>query len=106
MRGVPFVLQDAAQSGNGAVILVPPSFKEHRITIRGAGGVAAGAVQPEAADAPDYSGTWGRIGGGPVTVVDVAELVVSFEGVFNAIRCRISTNIVMGNVTVTYTGHP
>lgn len=105
-RGIPFPLQVAATTGNGIVVAPPVSFKHHTITIKGNTAVASGAVQIETADDPAYTGVWGQIGGGPITVIDVAEQVINFEGVFNFIRARVSTTIAGGTVTVSYYGAP
>lgn len=106
MRGVLFALQTAATTGNGVAIAVPVSFRHHTVIIKGNTAIASGAVQIESADAPDYTGVWGQIGGGPITVVDVAELVINFEGVYPFIRARVSTTIAGGTVTVEYYGAP
>lgn len=103
MRGVPYQLQTAATSGNGLAVSVPTSFREHRITIKGGASVSAGAIQPEAADSPSYSGTWAPIGS-PVTVTANAELAVAFEGIYQNVRARISTPLVGGTVDVFYVG--
>jgi hypothetical protein len=105
MTGVPYDLQTAATTGNGNVLAIPPSFRHHRLTIKGIATVSTGAVQPEAADEYDYAGTWGQIGGGPITVLDAADIVVNFEGTFNFIRVRVSTDITGGgSVSVSYSG--
>jgi hypothetical protein len=103
MRGVPVTLQNAAVSGNGTVIAIPNTFQEHRFMLVGSAGIAAGAVQPEAASSPTFAGTWQAIGA-PVTVPASTELDVSFEGIFAFVRCRISTPFVAGTVTVSYIG--
>lgn len=104
MSGVAFTLQDAKTTGNGNVIVIPSSITKHRLTIKGSTGVSAGTIQPESANASDYSGTWSQIGGGPITVVDDTELEYNWEGNYSFIRSRISTDITDGTVTVTYTG--
>lgn len=104
MKGVPVVLQDTQTTGNGLAISIPSSFRQHKLTIKGLATVSAGAVQPESATDPSYSGTWNPLGGGPITVVDVSEIEYNFEGIYSAIRARISTDIVGGHVTVTYVG--
>src|SRR5215510_10883680 len=91
MRGNPVTLQDTATTGNGTVIAIPPSFKDHTNTIKGNGAVGAGAIQLEGADDPAYSGTWAPLGGGPVTVVAASELIFTLQGLFKFIRARIST---------------
>lgn len=105
MKGFLFTLQDAQTSGNGEVLAIPSTYTNHKFTIKGSAGVSAGAVQPEAADENDYSGTWAQIGGGPVTVVASTELIVSYQGNLKFIRARISTAVVDGTVTVTYEGN-
>lgn len=104
MRGVLALLQSVATTGNGNVLGIPHSMKHHNVTIKGSAGVAAGAIQVEAADDPTYSGTWASIGGGPVTVVASSELQVTFEGTYQNIRARISTNVTGGTVTVSHVG--
>lgn len=105
MRGVLMTLQSEQTTGNGTVIAIPSSFRHHTLYITGISAPSAGAIQPESADAPDYSGTWAPVGGGPITVID-GELIVNFEGEFAFFRSRISTNIVDGTVTVKYIGAP
>ena len=104
LSGIPFTLQSLATTGNGTPVVIPNSFTRHKITIKGNGAVGAGAIQVETADSPDYSGTWNPLGGGPITVVADSELEYTFEGVFNALRARISTTVTVGTVTVTYVG--
>jgi len=107
MRGVQYDLQSLATTGNGNVLAIPSSFRHHTIIIKGIATVSAGAVQIETANEYDYSGTWAPIGGGPVTVVDASDIVINFEGIFNFIRARVSTDITGGGtVTVNYTGAP
>lgn len=104
MKGVPFTLQNAQTTGNGLVIAIPNSFRYHQIVIKGNGAVGAGAIQVECADDPAYAGTWAPLGGGPVTVVANAEVVVNLTGIISFLRARISTNITVGTVTVSYIG--
>ena len=106
MTGVPFLLQDTQTTGNGNVLAIPPSFRHHTIIIKGNSTIAAGAIQIETANEYNYAGTWAQVGGGPITVVDGADVVYNFEGVFNFIRARISTTITGagGSVSVAYEG--
>lgn len=109
MRGVPFVLQSLATALNAAgnVIAIPKSFVHHTITIKGNGTATLGAIQIESANAPDYAGTWGQIGGGPITILTDTELIINFEGIFEFIRARVSAAVTGGGtVTVTYMGAP
>lgn len=105
MRGVLVTLQNAASADEapGLVIAIPDSFKYHTFYIIGSAGVNAGVVQCETADDPDYAGTWAAVGS-PVTVVASAQLIIQAVGVFKALRCRISTAIGVGTVTVKYVG--
>ena len=104
MSGVAVPLQTAATTGNGDVVAPSISMTKHKIIIKGNTAVASGAVQLESSDDPDYAGVWAQIGGGPITIVDVAELGIDFEGVYPFIRARISTVVVGGTVTITYIG--
>jgi hypothetical protein len=105
MRGVQISLQDGAVSGDGLTIAIPDSFKHHTISIKSSHlGITAGAVQPETSNEVDYTGTWAQIGGGPITVVSNTIIVITFEGVYNFIRARISTPIVGGDIEVFYVG--
>ena len=106
MRGVDVILQNAASADEapGLVIAIPSSFHYHELRIRGSSGVASGAVQPEMCGSNDYTGTWGQVGGGPITVVADTELVYAWEGSVTFLRCRISTAIGSGTGTVTYKG--
>jgi hypothetical protein len=105
MRGTLVTLQDAQTAlGAGLVIAIPDSFKNHTIYIIGNGAVGAGAVQIETTDDGTFSGTWAPIGGGPVTVVANAEVIITFIGVYKFLRVRISTVVTVGTVTVKYVG--
>lgn len=106
LRGIPFELQaPGTTTGNGNVVAVNPRFNSHKISIIGSAGISAGAIQIEAADSVDYSGTWAQIGGGPITAVASTTLIQTFTGLFKFIRARISTNIVDGSVGITYEGN-
>lgn len=107
MRGIPYSVQPAGTSatGRGQVLAVPNSFRKHIFLVKCSAGVASGAVQPECADASDYTGTWAPIGGGPVTVPAASsELAIEFEGVYNFLACRISTIVGGGTIEVIYQG--
>ena len=106
-RGVASTIQDAKTTGNGDVLAIPDSFRNHTLYIKGAADVSAGAIQPESADSYDYAGTWAPIGGGPVSVGNATEVVINFTGVYKFLRARISTTISGGaapSVTVKYVG--
>ncbi len=103
--GVLVPLQTTATTGGGTVVAPPSDMKNHTIYLKGNTTVSAGAVQIETADDPDYSGTWGQVGGGPITLVDATELAVSFVGVYYFIRARISTTVTGGgSLTANYLG--
>ncbi len=106
MRGVEFVVHAAGSSaaGNGQVLAIPPSFRRHKFIVKGSSGIASGAVQVETADEFDYAGTWAPISGGPVTAVASTDVLIEFEGLYNFLRCRISTLIGGGTIEVTYQG--
>lgn len=103
--GTLVTLQDAKTTGNGEVIAPPPSFNRHTVIVKGATDVSAGKVKVEAADAPDYAGTWALIGS-EVTVGNGTEQIVSFTGIYPFIRARISTEVSGATVTVKYVGAP
>lgn len=103
-RGVPVTLQDDATTGNGKVIAIPSSFRDHLILIRGSAGIGAGKVKVEIADSFDYAGTW-ALQGSEQTLVASTELAVAITGIIRFLRARISTNVTGGTVTVTYVGN-
>ena len=102
MSGIPVTLQEEATTGNGIAIAIPSSFRKHALYIRGLDAPSAGAVWPETADSPADS-VWAKIPASAITVID-GEVVYNFEGIYLALRARISTNIVSGSVTVEYIG--
>jgi hypothetical protein len=107
MRGVPVDLIAAGISATGAgmAFAIPPSFGKHKISIICSAGVASGAVQPESAADPTYTGTWSPVGGGPITVPAASStLEYQFTGFFAAIRANITTIIGGGTIQVTYEG--
>ena len=107
MSSVPFKQQDAAATGNGTVLAVPPSFRNHTWIITGASGVNAGAIQIESSNDPADAGTWAPLTASPTTVVASADVIVQVVGLLNFVRARISTTISGGgspSVTVQYTG--
>ena len=102
-RGVLITVQNAATTGNGLALAIPSMIKKHTFYIEGSAGVTAGAVQVEASNDPDYTGTWDAQGP-PVLVTASTQDTVGCDGVSLALRARISTPIVGGTVTVTYFG--
>lgn len=105
IRGLQTVVQSAVTTGNGTALAIPPSVNNHKFTIEGSAGIASGAIQIESASSPDYTGTWNPVGGGPINVPVSSQLEVNFQGVFSALRARVSTAVVGGTVTVTYVGY-
>ncbi len=105
MSGVPFKQQDAATSGNGTVLALPPSFRNHTWIIIGAGTVTTGAIQIETSNDPADAGVWAAIGSA-VTILSGIDLMVQATGIFNFVRARISTGVTGagGSVTVLYNG--
>jgi hypothetical protein len=110
MSGVPFLLQDAQTIGNGNVLAIPPSFRNHTFIIKGNGTIGAGAIQLETANEADYSGVWAAIpkpdgtASSPITVVSSADVIFTFTGLLNFVRARISTTITTTTVSVSYEG--
>lgn len=106
LRGVrERIIMAGGAAAPGVILAPPPSFTHHIFYIIGGAGIASGAVQPESASESDYAGTWAQIGGGPIAVVADTELQAAFEGAFSFIRCRISTLMGGGTVTVDYMGY-
>jgi hypothetical protein len=109
MSGVPFALQAAATTGNGNVLAIPPSFRNHSFLVKGSSGVSSGAVTIETANDPADTNTWAAIDpiesvANPVTVVASADLMINYSGILNFVRARISTTVVGGTVSVDYEG--
>lgn len=102
-RGVPVTLHSAATTGNGTVVVIPNSFKDHEVNLKGSAGISAGKVQVETADAPDYAGTWAVVGS-EQTLIASTELRVSFSGIYRFIRARISTTVSNGTLDASYIG--
>ena len=107
MSGVPFLQQNAAVTGNGVVLAIPMSWKNHTWIITGASGISAGSVQIETGTDPvSDTGTWAAVGAA-VTPLASTDLMVQATGVFQFVRARIATTISGGSapsVTVTYIG--
>lgn len=101
-RGVEFLLQENATSGNGNAVAIPPSAKKHVINARGTGTIASGVISIEEADNAEYAGTWSVIQ--TINAVDLtggADKAVHIDSIISAIRARISTPIGGGgSVTV------
>ncbi len=112
MSGVPFKLQDAATTGNGNVLAIPPSFRNHTFIVTAAAGVTSGAVTLETSNDPADAGTWAVViplgaVANPLTVIAGADLMINYAGILNFVRARISTTIAGGgspSVTVIYEG--
>lgn len=112
MSGVTFKQQDAQTTGNGIVLALPPSFRNHNWIVTAAAGVTSGAVTIETSNDPADAGTWAAIVpdksiANPLTVSAGVDLLISYTGLLNFVRARISTTIAGGgspSVTVTYEG--
>jgi len=107
MSGTVTPMLVAATTGSGTVITPPSSFKFHNFLITGAVGVTSGAVQIETSNDPNDAGTWAPVTASPTTVVATADVLVTFTGLLNFIRARVSTTIAGGgapSVTVNYEG--
>ena len=104
MRGVPVVLLSEEQDDETTsdTLGIPDSFARHKLSVTGQDGVASGVVTIETAPNVAYAGIWNKLT--DITVVDVATLEYAFEGIYSAIRARISTAIGTGTVTVSYVG--
>jgi len=77
----------------------------HSVYIVGSSGVASGAVTFETAHDPDYTGTWDELASAVTVVADTVDRVSLSNTALAAARCRISTVIASGTVTVIYVGH-
>ena len=113
MSGVPILQQNAAAIGNGTVLAIPPSFRNHTWIITAAAGVNAGAITIESGTDPTLdTGTWAVVIpsnsiANPLTVIAGADLMIEHTGILQFVRARISTTISGGgapSVTVTYFG--
>lgn len=109
MRGIPATLHAAGSSlaASGTRYAIPPSFLNHKITIKTSAGVSAGAIQPESADVADYAGNWNPVGGGPINVPAASsEYEYIFQGRFSALGASITTPVVGGTIEVTIVSTP
>jgi len=107
MSGVPFKQQDAQTTGNGTVLAIPPSFRNHTWIISTPSGTTTGAIQIEASNDPADAGTWAPLTASPTTISNGADVIVQVTGLLNFVRARISTTISGGaspSVTVQYEG--
>lgn len=107
MKGVPITLltdKSALNEVGIGGISIPSSFRQHKLTIKGSAGILSGKIQPESADNPAYSGTWNPLGGGEIDVPVSSEIEYNFEGIYSAIRARVSTVLAGGTVTIIYVG--
>ena len=104
MSGVPFKQQDAQTSGNGTILALPPSFRNHTWIITGAGTVTTGTIQIEASNDPTDTGVWAAVGA-LTTILSATDLMITATGLLNFVRARIVTSVTGGgNVTVIYEG--
>jgi hypothetical protein len=92
-------LQTGATTGNGTEVAMNGRGREHVFYLTGSAGISAGAVQPEHAPTPGYTGTWQAIGS-PITLAASTTKAVAYTGCLGYVRARISTNVVGGTVDV------
>jgi hypothetical protein len=115
MSGVPFIMQAAATSGNGNVVAVPMSWRNHTFIVTGTGTVSTGAITIETGTDPTLdTGTWALVPAtgaagtiaNPVTILSATDLMLTITGIFQFFRARLSTAVTGagGSVTVTYIG--
>ena len=103
MKGVPYLLQSAVTSGNGAVVMVPITCNKLDFFVVGAGTISGGALSIEEAYDPDYTGTWSVIQAITLTSITAgAIVVVHVEGTFRAVRARVSTPVTGGGTVTVY----
>ena len=105
VSGVAIVQQNAATTGNGVVLALPPSLRYHTWIIRGTGTVTTGKIKIETANDPADAGTWALIGS-EVTILSDVNLMVTAVGVFPFVRARFSADVTGagGKATVQYLG--
>jgi hypothetical protein len=112
MSGVPVNQQTAASTGNGTILALPPSFRNHTWIVTAAAGVTSGAVTIETSNSDADTATWAVVPmansvANPLTVTAGADLMMEHTGLLNFVRARISTTIAGGgapSVTVVYEG--
>lgn len=103
-RGFPVDLQSTVTTGNGIVIAVSRTFRNHLLTVKTSAGISAGKIQWEGADTDDYAGTWIALAA-EIVLAASKEVEQSISGMLPAfIRARVSTDVVGGTVSVSYTG--
>jgi len=112
MSGVPVNQQTAGVTGNGTILALPPSFRNHTWIVTAAAGVSAGAITIETSNSDSDTATWAIVPmansiANPLTVVAGADLMMEHTGLLNFVRARISTTISGGgapSVIVVYEG--
>lgn len=92
-------LQLAATTGNGAEADLKGASQHVTLYVTGSAGVGAGAIQPESAPTPGYTGTWAAHGS-PIAVAADTTKIVQIVGSLGVVRARISTNVTGGTTTV------
>src|SRR5713226_1738095 len=93
MSGVTFKQQDAQTTGNGTVLALPPSFRNHTWVVTAAAGTTSGAVTIETSNDPTDAGTWAVVPmlnsiANPLTVSAGADLMMQHAGLLNFVRAR------------------
>lgn len=94
--GLRVMLQSAATSGNGTAVDVS---KAYAVTIycQSSGTTSAGVITIEEADDPAYAGTWSSLTTITAsTISGGAAAAIHLNGVYIAVRARISSTITGG----------
>lgn len=92
MRHASLLIQTAATTGNGTAYDCRGEAANLGFYIVPAGSISNGTVQLETADTTTYSGTWYPL----VPLVTLAAGVctyITYEGVMNAVRARIVSDV-------------
>jgi hypothetical protein len=96
-------LQNASTGGNGNALQTYGYCREHTFYITPTTGVSTGAIQIETADESTFTGAWAPLG--PELNLSTGSAVVNHTGSLRAVRCRISSNVAGGTVTVMAVGN-
>ena len=96
-----FIFQDAgASTANGNELDLQAQSCSVDIHVIWSAGTSAGVIKIEEAQSTAYAGTWATLATVSWTAASKVDNV-KMEGTFKYIRCRISTTVVGGTVTVT-----
>ncbi len=92
------ILQDAQTTGNGDAADLSEGWARIVIYVTWSAGVTAGVVSFETASSTTYTGTWSSHATVTFSTADTEDTIQT-EGVFRAVRTRITTNVTGGTVT-------